>query len=77
MLSLQGAQSLSRRIWSGGLSVASGVYAMRAAETSAARGGGLPSPLAWVPLISGIMLVIPALPPIIMALAAPPKAVDG
>ncbi len=52
----------------GSLSVVIGVYAVRGAEISIARGGGLLSPLAWVPLIFGIVLVTLALPSIVLAL---------
>jgi len=60
----------------GSLSVMIGIYAVRSAEISAARGGGLLSPLAWVPLIFGIALATLALPSIILALTGTAKTAD-
>ena len=60
----------------GSLSVVMGIYAIRDAEASIARGGGLLSPIAWVPLILGFLLVALALPSIIIALTAAPKTAD-
>ena len=61
----------------GSLSVVVGVYAVRGAEISTARGGGLLSPLAWVPLIFGIVVVTLALPSIILALTSIPETADS
>ena len=53
----------------GALAVAAGLYAVRAAERSAARGGGLLSPLAAVPLAFGCPVLALAICSIMAALA--------
>lgn len=55
-------------------SIMIGVHAVRAAEISTARGGGLLSPLAWLPLILGIFIAALALPSVVLALTAPRSA---
>jgi hypothetical protein len=49
-----------------------GFYAVAAAESSTGRGGGLLSPLAFLPFLCGVPLVIFALCSIVFALAAIP-----
>jgi hypothetical protein len=51
----------------GALSVAVGVYALGAAERSSARGGGLLAPIAILPLLFGVPVVLLALSTIIVA----------
>jgi len=55
------------------LAVVGGVYAMRAAERSAASGGGLLSPLAALPLAFGVPVVVLALCSIAIALTVAPS----
>ena len=52
----------------GTLAVVVGVYALRAAERSTAHGGGLLSPLAAVPLVFGVPVLILAVSSIVAAL---------
>ena len=58
----------------GTLAVVVGVYALRAAERSTAGGGGLLSPLAAVPLILGVPVLILALGSIVAALTVTSSA---
>jgi hypothetical protein len=58
----------------GSLFVVIGFYAVRSAEISVARGGGLLSPIAWVPFIFGFIQLSLALPSIILALMSSSKA---
>ncbi len=52
----------------GTLAVVVGVYALRAAERSTAHGGGIMSPLAAVPLVFGVPVLILALGSIVATL---------
>jgi len=52
----------------GSLAVAVGIYSVRAAEFSSARGGGLLSPLAYVPLLFGVPVMVLAICSISIAL---------
>jgi len=54
----------------GVLNLVIGGYAVRAAEISTAHGGGIMSPLAWIPVICGLFLSALALPSIILALTS-------
>jgi hypothetical protein len=57
----------------GSLYVGVGFYAVAAAERSTARGGGLLSPIAFLPFLHGVPLMIFALCSIAFALAAIPR----
>jgi hypothetical protein len=57
----------------GTLYVVAGVYAMRAAERSTARGGGILSPVAAFPLVLGVPIVVLALCSIVTALTLVPS----
>lgn len=57
----------------GSLSVAVGLLALRAGARSAARGGGLLSPIGMFPLAIGLGVVLLALVSILLALALVPK----
>jgi hypothetical protein len=57
----------------GSLFVVFGVLALAAAERSTTRGGGLMSPLAFLPLLWGLPLVLFALCSIMIAFARIPK----
>jgi hypothetical protein len=57
----------------GSLAVYVGIHSVEAAEISSARGGGLLSPLAWIPLLFGLPIVVLAalsLPAAMLALPA-------
>ena len=57
----------------GTLAVVVGVHAMHAAERSTASGGGIMSPLAALPLLFGIPVLVLALCAIAVALIMPPS----
>ena len=57
----------------GSLSTAVGFYALRAGARSAARGGGLSSPIGMFPLAIGAGIIVLALASILMAIAVVPK----
>ncbi len=57
----------------GTLAVVAGVHAMRAAERSTASGGGIMSPLAALPVVFGVPIVVLALCSIAAALTAAPS----
>ena len=57
----------------GSLAVAVGIYSVGAAEFSSARGGGLLSPLAYVPLLFGVPIVVLAICSIAIALTVVPS----
>jgi hypothetical protein len=62
----------------GALAIAAGIHAVNAAEISTSRGGGLLSPLAWIPLLFGLPVVVLAafsLP--VPLLALPASRSDG
>ncbi len=50
-----------------------GVHAVRAAEISSSRGGGLLSPIAYVPLAIGVPMIVLAAVSVVMALVVVPK----
>jgi hypothetical protein len=50
-----------------------GVFAVRAAEISSSRGGGLLSPIAFVPLAIGVPMMVLAAVSVVMALVVVPK----
>jgi hypothetical protein len=50
-----------------------GVFAVRAAEISSSRGGGLLSPIAFVPLAIGVPMIVLAAVSVVMALVVVPK----
>ena len=58
----------------GTLAVVVGIYALRAAERSTAGGGGLLSPLAALPLVFGVPVLILALGSIVAALTVASSA---
>ena len=60
-----GAQLRTTLIWThgillviGSLAVYVGIHSVEAAELSSSRGGGLLSPLAWIPLVFGLPIVV-------------------
>jgi hypothetical protein len=57
----------------GASGVAVGVHALRAAARSAARGGGLLSPIGFYPLAIGSMILVVALCSMALALTAAPR----
>jgi hypothetical protein len=57
----------------GALAVVVGVHAMHAAERSTASGGGIMSPIAVLPLLFGIPVLVLALCAIAVALIMPPS----
>ena len=57
----------------GSLAVAIGIHAVGAAERSAGRGGGLLSPVAVIPLLFGVPVVVLALCSIAIALTVIPR----
>jgi hypothetical protein len=61
----------------GSLYIGIGFLAVAAAERSTARGGGLLSPIAYLPFVHGVPLTIFALCSIVFALALPPTINGG
>ena len=61
----------------GTLAVVVGVHAMHAAERSTASGGGIMSPLAALPLLFGIPVLVLALCAIAVALVMPPSTQEN
>ena len=57
----------------GTLAVVTGVHAMRAAERSTASGGGIMSPIAALPVVFGVPIVVLALCSIAVALTMAPS----
>jgi len=59
------------------MAVAVGIHSVEAAELSSARGGGLLSPLAYVPLLFGAPVVVLASLSLVVAIVALPISRSG
>lgn len=75
-----GTRLRTRLLWThgvlllcGSLAVVGGIQAVEAANLSSARGGGLLSPYAWVPVLFGVPVVVLASCTLSIALAAFPE----
>ena len=61
----------------GSLAVFAGIHAVKAADRSSAHGGGLLSPIAYVPLLFGVPVVVLALCSLAVAFVALPRYRPG